>query len=123
MNNILLAGIGGFIGSAARYVISDVINKWFPQSFPLGTFIVNVSGCLLIGVVYGLAARFGWMTQEWRIFLATGICGGFTTFSAFAHENLRLLETAAYWTVAGYILLTLVFCLLAVFFGIGLTRL
>jgi CrcB protein len=68
--HILFVGLGGFIGSVARYVISTSITKYFPLSFPLGTFVVNVSGCLVIGIVYGLSSRFGWMTQEWRIFLA-----------------------------------------------------
>jgi CrcB protein len=114
---ILLVGFGGFIGSAARYILSASVTKWFPGSFPLGTFIVNVAGCLLIGVIYGAASRAGLLTQEWRLFLATGICGGFTTFSAFAYENFRLIETSEYWTFALYTLLSLVFCLLAVFVG------
>jgi CrcB protein len=121
--HILLVGLGGFIGSIARYVISTSITKYFPLSFPLGTFVVNVSGCLVIGIIYGLTSRFGWMTQEWRIFLATGICGGFTTFSAFAYESLRLIETSEYWTFVGYTILSLFFCVLAVFFGVGLSKL
>jgi CrcB protein len=121
--HILLVGFGGFIGSVARYLLSGVITKWFPQSFPLGTFVVNVLGCLVIGIVYGWATRFGWMTQEWRIFLATGICGGFTTFSAFAYESFRLLETSEYWTFAAYTFLSLLFCLLAVFFGMAVSKL
>jgi len=121
--HLLLVGFGGFIGSVARYLLSGAISKWFPHSFPFGTFVVNVSGCLLIGIVYGLATRFGWMTQEWRIFIATGICGGFTTFSAFAYESFRLLETSEYWTFAAYTFLSLLLCLLAVFFGMSLSKL
>jgi len=120
---ILLVGFGGFIGSVARYLFSGAIAKWFPASFPIGTFIVNVAGCLLIGIIYGVASRFGWMTQEWKLFLATGICGGFTTFSAFAYENFKLIETSEYWTFALYTFLSLVFCLLAVFVGLMLSKL
>ena len=65
---ILLVGFGGFIGSVARYLLSGAITKWFPTSFPIGTFIVNVAGCLFIGIIYGIASRFGWMTQEWKLF-------------------------------------------------------
>ena len=120
---ILLVGFGGFIGSVARYLLSGATTKWFTNSFPAGTFIVNVTGCLLIGIIYGVASRFGWMTQEWKLFLATGICGGFTTFSSFAYEGFRLIETSEYWTFASYTLLSLIFCLLAVFFGISLSKL
>lgn len=123
IKQILFVGFGGFIGSVARYILSGTINKWFPTSFPLGTFIVNVAGCLLIGIVYGVANRLGWMTHKWMLFLATGICGGFTTFSAFAYEGFRLIETSAYWTFAGYTLLTVIVCLFAVFLGIGLSKL
>ena len=123
IKQILLVGFGGFIGSAARYLLSGALTKWFPTIFPAGTFFVNVAGCLVIGVVYGIASRFGWLTQEWRLFLATGICGGFTTFSAFAYEGFRLIETSEYWTFAGYTLLSVIFCLLAVFFGVGISKL
>ena len=120
---ILLVGFGGFVGSVARYLLSGTITKWFPNSFPVGTFIVNITGCLMIGIIYGVASRFGWMTQEWKLFLATGICGGFTTFSAFAYEGFRLIETSEYWIFASYTLLSLIFCVLAVFFGISLSKL
>ena len=120
---ILLVGLGGFVGSIARYLISGATTKWFPTSFPIGTFIVNVTGCLLIGIIYGVSSRVGWMTQEWKLFLATGICGGFTTFSAFAYEGFKLLETSEYWTFAGYTILSVILCLLAVFLGVSLSKL
>lgn len=121
--HLLLVGLGGFIGSVARYLLSGVVTRWFPTAFPIGTFIVNVAGCLLIGIIYGMASRFGWITQEWKLFLATGICGGFTTFSAFAYEGFRLIETSQYWTFALYTLLSIVLCLLAVFFGVSVSKL
>jgi fluoride exporter len=121
--HILLVGLGGFIGSVARYLLSTTITKWFPHSFPFGTFVVNVSGCLLIGIIYGLSTRFGWLNQEWRIFLATGICGGFTTFSAFAYESFRLAENSEYLTFAAYTSLSFLICLVAVFFGIAISKL
>ena len=123
IKQILLVGFGGFIGSAARYLLSGTITKWFLTPFPVGTFIVNILGCLLIGIIYGVASRFGWLTEEWRLFLATGICGGFTTFSAFALEGFKLMEISEYWTFAGYTLLSVIFCLLAVFFGVSISKL
>lgn len=120
--HLLLIGFGGFIGSVGRYLLSSAIAKGLMNPFPLGTFTVNVLGCLIIGVIYGISERFGWLTQEWRLFLATGICGGFTTFSAFAYEGFKLIETSQYLTFAGYVILSVVICLLAIFLGVSLSR-
>lgn len=97
MSRILfLVGIGGAIGSIARYLTSVWFLKFFPSTFPFGTFAVNIIGSLSIGIVIGLSNRYDWFTSEWRIFLATGICGGFTTFSSFTLENLKLLQDGYY---------------------------
>ncbi len=88
MKHLLLIGIGGFLGSVARYVIGNPFNT---PAFPYGTFMVNAFGCFLIGLVIGLDQRFG-LGAPWKLFLATGICGGFTTFSAFSVETLTLLQ-------------------------------
>ncbi|MES2332781.1 MAG: fluoride efflux transporter CrcB [Bacteroidota bacterium] len=88
LKNIILVGLGGMIGSMLRYLVSYFIRH---ESFPYATFTVNITGSFLIGLIMGIAAK-----QEgfanWRLFLATGICGGFTTFSAFAWENMQLLN-------------------------------
>lgn len=89
-------GAGGALGSMLRYLVSVYFQKTFPSGFPWGTFVVNITGCLLIGLVFGLSERYQWFTEQWRIFLAVGICGGYTTFSAFAIENMKLLQTGAY---------------------------
>lgn len=99
---LLLIGIGGFIGSAGRYLLQQLIQKNFPTSFPLGTFWVNIIGCFIIGAVYGLSEKGNLLTPEWRLFLATGICGGFTTFSSFAFENISLLRESDYFYTALY---------------------
>jgi CrcB protein len=88
----------------------------------LGTFTANILGCLIIGVIYGLSARFSWLTPEWRFFLATGFCGGYTTFSTFAYENIKLLETSNYGMFMAYSLLSFVTGLLAVFVGLAITK-
>lgn len=91
MRNLLLVGGGGFLGSVARYYVSG----WATQAshasrFPLGTLVVNVSGCLLIGLLAGLAEHAHLLSAPARLFLLTGFLGGFTTYSAFAYETYFL---------------------------------
>lgn len=119
---IIFVGIGGMLGSIARYVMALYLSRTFPSAFPYGTFAVNIAGCLVIGIVYGISERFHWLTPEWRFFLATGFCGGFTTFSSFAYENILLLQDKDYLTFAAYAVLSFVLCLIAVFAGLLLTR-
>jgi len=121
-NNIILIAIGGLLGSVARYLTFIYISKWIPGPFPFGTFAVNIIGCLIIGIIYGLSLRYVWLTPEWRLLLATGFCGGFTTFSAFALENLQLLQQSNYGTFALYSITSFVLGLAAVFAGLSLTR-
>ncbi len=89
---ILIAGSGGFLGTVARYLSSRYIQALFLSSFPFGTFLVNTLGCLLIGIFYGISQKGGVLSSEWILFLTVGFCGGFTTFSAFAGENLAMLR-------------------------------
>jgi CrcB protein len=119
---IILIGIGGMLGSIARYLTATYFAKLFPSHFPYGTFAVNMIGCLAIGIVFGLSARFNWFSDDWRIFLATGFCGGYTTFSAFAVENVQLLQNAHYTTFALYSLVSFALGLLCVFIGLTLVR-
>ena len=119
---LFIVGLGGAIGSILRYLASVYLSKLVAHAFPLGTFVVNISGCLVIGVVFGLSERFEWFSPEWRLFLATGICGGFTTFSTFAYENIQLLQNGDYKTFFIYSLLSFVFGLLAVLVGMSLTK-
>jgi len=120
--NLILIAIGGLLGSVARYLTVVYMTKFFPHPFPLGTFAVNIIGCFIIGIIYGLSLRFLWLTPEWRLLLATGFCGGFTTFSAFALENIQLLEQSNYGIFAAYSLASFAFGLAAVFIGLSLTR-
>ncbi|MCX6181750.1 MAG: fluoride efflux transporter CrcB [Bacteroidetes bacterium] len=119
---LLLIGTGGFIGSVLRYLLSTYLNKSFPSAFPYGTFIVNVLGCLLIGVVFGISEKYNWLTPEWRLFLTTGICGGFTTFSAFAHENMKLLQEGNFLVFSLYSIGSFSLGVLAVFAGLTLAK-
>lgn len=122
MKNILIVGVGGFAGSILRYLISVYSLSVYSGKFPFATFIVNVIGCLFIGLTYGFAERFEWMSPEMRLLIATGFCGGFTTFSAFAFENVRLLQNNEYGLFAGYVILSVVLCILATIAGIMLSR-
>lgn len=121
-NNLILIASGGLLGSVARYLSVVYITKLVPNPFPFGTFAVNIVGCLAIGIIYGLSLRFLWFTPEWRLLLATGFCGGFTTFSAFSLENVQLLQQGNYATFAMYSLSSFTIGLAAVYGGILVTR-
>jgi CrcB protein len=88
---LLLIGTGGFIGSVLRYLVALLFQNKALSAFPYGTLTVNVIGCFVIGVVFALAEK-GNLSPEWRLFLASGICGGFTTFSAFSIETVALMK-------------------------------
>ncbi|MCF0202839.1 MAG: fluoride efflux transporter CrcB [Bacteroidaceae bacterium] len=87
---MIIAGAGGFAGTCLRYLTGVLAKQWCSGAFPLGTFIVNALGCLIIGIVYGLSERSGALNSNHVLLLATGFCGGFTTFSAFANEAWTL---------------------------------
>jgi CrcB protein len=94
----------------------------FPSTFPFGTFIVNITGCLLIGLIYGISERSSLITPEWKMFLAVGFCGGFTTFSAFANENLALLRDGDFFHFMIYTGLSIFLGLTATFIGVLVTK-
>lgn len=89
----LLVGAGGALGAVARYAVGDFLHKHVTASFPLGTLAVNVLGCFAIGAVLFAADDAGTLGHRWRLFLAVGVLGGFTTFSAFGHETLALIRS------------------------------
>ncbi|MDQ2720490.1 MAG: fluoride efflux transporter CrcB [Bacteroidota bacterium] len=122
MKLVLMIGAGGFIGSASRYLLSLFIQNKFLSIFPLGTFTVNIIGCFFIGIIYALSAR-GHVGIEWRLFLATGILGGFTTFSSFSNETVSMLHDARYGYAALYVSASVILGLLATFCGIFLIKL
>lgn len=122
MRLALLVGVGGFLGSIIRYVAAIHFSKVIPSAFPFGTFFINVSGSFLIGVIYGLSGRYNWPTTEWRVFLATGFCGGYTTFSAFSYENIKLLESGNYVIFAAYSVASVVAGIFAALIGVAITK-
>lgn len=120
--SIFLVGIGGFLGSVLRYLVSIAFAGFLNTSFPLATLTVNVVGCFLIGLLFGLSGRAGALSPEWRIFLTTGFCGGFTTFSTFSYESLRLVQDGEVLYVFLNVVLSVVLGLAATYGGILLMR-
>ena len=115
MSKILLAGIGGFAGSALRYVVAGLVQNWSGSiRFPFGTLAVNLAGCLVIGVLSQLAETRGLFSAEARILIFIGVLGGFTTFSAFGNETNNLWRDGQSALAAANIAGHLVLCLGAV---------
>lgn len=116
-NNILIVGLGGSAGSILRYLCQKWINEAYQHNFPLATFLVNVFGCFLIGVLYALGEKGNFLSPQTRLLLVTGFCGGFTTFSTFAFENMNLLRTGDHLYFLLYALGSVVLGIAAVYLG------
>jgi len=120
LRSLLLVGAGGAVGSIARYSIGHLAGKYAPGSFPWGTFAVNILGCLIIGILFGLVSKNQWMQQGGYLLLASGFCGGFTTFSTFALDNINLMQKGFSVTAILYTALSLVLGLLLCRVGLWL---
>ena len=119
MFNVLLVALGGGIGAATRYGVS-LASGARADAWPWATFAINVSGSLLIGVLAGWLSARGGAGEPWRLFLGVGVLGGFTTFSAYSLETLRLIERQDYLGAAGYSLGSVLAGLAAVAIGLAL---
>ncbi|MGV3764394.1 fluoride efflux transporter CrcB [Parapedobacter sp.] len=108
IKQLLLVGIGGGIGSMLRFFVSTVIGKLSPGVFPLATLLVNLSGCFLIGIFAGIFTQPPYSDNSIRFLLISGFCGGYTTFSTFASENMVLIENQQIFMAIGYTLLSVV---------------
>lgn len=118
MTNILLVGIGGFIGSVMRYLASGYVQQTTKSvDFPYGTLAVNVIGCFIIGFLAQLAESRGVFTSESRLFVFTGILGGFTTFSSFGNETINLVRDSQMMNAFANVGANLVIGLFAVWLG------
>ncbi|HEY4262077.1 MAG TPA: fluoride efflux transporter CrcB [Schlesneria sp.] len=95
MGNVLLVGAGGFVGSTLRFVVTNVAQSLFSERFPIGTLIVNLVGCLLIGAISQVFESRSESSESLRLFLVVGILGGFTTFSSFGNDTINAMRSSA----------------------------
>jgi CrcB protein len=120
--SLLIVGLGGGIGSCFRYLTSVVTHKYIQSAFPWATFLVNVIGCLLIGVLIGFFAKQQVENPALKLLFVTGFCGGFTTFSAFALENLKLFQSGNSLLALLYIASSVLLGILAVWAGMMIMK-
>ena len=121
MKSFLLVFLGGGLGSGLRYLVTMSMNQ-YSKVLPFGTFTINILGCLLIGLVLGYTQKENILTSNQTLLLATGFCGGFTTFSAFANENLELIKNGEIFNLSVYTIGSVLIGITAVFIGFYLTN-
>lgn len=120
LRNILIVGAGSFIGGALRYVFSLLLK--YTGGFPWATFIVNLLGCLIIGLLWGLFTRFTNVSQQLILFLSVGFCGGFTTFSTFSKESFQLIQSGNWLYFSLYVAGSIVLGILLVASGYQIAK-
>ena len=122
LQKLALLALAGGMGSLARYGLAGFVQRTTGVSFPWGTFVANIAGSFIIGIVFAFAEKGNLMSAEWRMFFAVGICGGFTTFSSFAFNNLMMIEEKSIGQMLLNVGGSLFFGILAVYLGIILVR-
>ncbi|MCO5249279.1 MAG: fluoride efflux transporter CrcB [Chitinophagales bacterium] len=122
IKSILLVGLGGGAGSIMRYIVAVIMPKSLTKSFPFQTFIVNIIGCFLIGLLVGWMERDVLVNSNLKLLFITGFCGGFTTFSTFSSESLGLMLGGNYSTSILYMFLSLLLGLIGVWAGIAISK-
>ena len=122
IKSILFVGLGGAIGSIARFLISYGIGKVYTQQFPLATFLTNSIGCFLIGALYAYSIKNNLGNSYFNFLLITGFCGGFTTFSSFSYENFNLIQQQNYITPIIYIFSSIIIGLIFTVIGFKLVK-
>ncbi|RYF19856.1 MAG: fluoride efflux transporter CrcB [Flavobacteriales bacterium] len=121
IKQLVLVGLGGGIGSIFRYLTSVLTAKYYANVFPLATFITNVLGCFVIGLLIGYFANTN-TDNNLKLLFITGFCGGYTTFSTFAAENIALMQNQQYLTLIAYTLASVLIGFLAVGLGLMITK-
>jgi len=122
LKTILYIAIGGALGSVLRYLTSMLVNKYWANHFPMATFITNVLGCFLIGLIIGILEKNNLATSNLKWFLVTGFCGGYTTFSAFGMENVTLFQNNNTFLAFTYIGFSIIIGIFAVWLGLFVTK-
>ena len=123
MKTLCIIAIGGGLGSILRYLTTLFVSKYFESNFPVATLLTNVFGCFLIGLFFGFLEKQNAISQDLKFFLITGICGGYTTFSAFSLENVQLLQNNQFIIPILYISASVFFGLIATWFGLFIVKL
>lgn len=118
LKNLLVIGLGGMIGSMLRYSVTILVGQ---HAFPVATFIINVIGSFCIGIIFGLALHY-FSSNTVRLFLATGICGGFTTFAAFSIETVQMLHLEKYLLAATYVTASIILSIAAASLGFYISK-
>ena len=122
MNSYLLVFVGGGLGASLRHAVNMISARGLGTAFPWGTFIINISGSLVMGLIAGYLAFKGGASQPWRLFLMTGILGGYTTFSAFSLDAALLYERGEIGSALFYVLGSVVLSIAGLFAGLALVR-
>lgn len=115
MINVLFVGLGGFIGASLRYLAGNIFS--FSSDFPFVTLMINLVGSFLIGFISSVAGNSGYISKDLQLFLQTGICGGFTTFSTFSLETVNLIECGRVVFAGLYVLFSVILCIVGVLAG------
>ena len=121
MRLLISIGIGSFIGGISRYAIVGYVQSKLSSTLPYGTLFVNIFACFLIGILYGVSERMT-ISDEWKLIIATGLLGGFSTFSAFSIENIQMLRQGQILWALTYILGSVVLGLLCTWIGLSIVK-
>lgn len=122
MNRYAMIAAGGALGAMARYALGGLVQEWAGARFPYGTFVVNISGCLVMGVVMTVLTERGVVHPNWRFLVPVGFIGAYTTFSTFEYETLRAIEQGAWLIGLGNVLASVVLGFASVALGVMATR-
>ncbi len=122
MSRYAMIAAGGALGAVARYVLGGLVQEWAGPRFPYGTLVINVSGCLVMGIVMTLLAERPVLHPNWRFLVPVGFIGAYTTFSTFEYETFRAVEQGAWLVGLGNILISVVVGFISVAVGVVATR-
>lgn len=117
MKMFFIVGSGSFLGGGFRYLIQKQLTDSIQSSFPYSTLLINITGCFFLGFLLGISNKYDFLSPETRLFLTTGLCGGFTTFSTFSNDSLMLLRDANYYYFFLYVILSVVVGIICTFLG------